>query len=106
MLGHARKLAAFALKLPIHAYRYSLKALIGWECRYMPSCSEYALESIDRNGAWRGLWLTVSRLARCQPWGSAGYDPVPDITQCRHTFAPWRYGCWTGRHIQKAPREG
>ncbi len=101
MLRHAGKLAAFALKLPIHVYRYSLKALIGWECRHLPSCSEYGLEAIDRNGAWRGLWLTVSRLSRCRPWGTSGYDPVPDVTQCRHSFAPWRYGRWTGRHLHK-----
>lgn len=86
-------------KAPIHFYRYTFKAWFGWHCRHLPTCSEYALEAIETNGAWRGLWLTVSRLARCHPWGSAGYDPVPDIRNERHPLQPWRYGRWTGRHI-------
>ena len=84
----------FALKLPIHAYRYSLKAFVGFHCRHLPTCSEYALEAIDRNGPWRGGWLTVSRLWRCRPGGTSGYDPVPDIAAERHTLAPWQYGRW------------
>ena len=43
-------------KAPVHAYRWTLKPLVGWECRHLPTCSEYALEAIDRNGAWRGGW--------------------------------------------------
>lgn len=82
------------LKAPIHAYRWTLKPLIGLECRHLPTCSEYALEAIEVNGAWRGLWLTLARLARCHPWGSAGYDAPPDIRAERHPFAPWRYGRW------------
>jgi uncharacterized protein len=46
-------------------------------CRYDPSCSNYALEALDRHGAFRGGWLTVRRLARCHPWGGHGWDPVP-----------------------------
>ena len=95
------KLFSALLKLPIHIYRWTLKPYVGWQCRHLPTCSEYALGSIDKNGPWRGFWLTVSRLWRCSPWGSAGYDPVPDIRKERHTFAPWRYGRWTGRHIEK-----
>lgn len=82
------------VKAPIHAYRWTLKPLMGAECRHLPTCSEYALEAIDRNGPWRGLWLTLSRLARCHPWGSAGYDPPPDIRGEHHPFAPWKYGRW------------
>jgi len=47
-------------------------------CRYVPSCSEYAAESLHRHGAWRGTGLAVRRIARCQPWGGFGADPVPD----------------------------
>ena len=93
------RLAGATLKLPIHLYRFTLKAFVGWRCRHLPTCSEYALEAIDRNGAWRGLWLTVSRLSRCRPWGTSGYDPVPDIKAHRHPLAPWRYGRWSGRHL-------
>lgn len=102
MTGTARLVAAWLVKLPIHLYRLSFKALVGWHCRHLPTCSEYALESIDRNGAWRGLWLTVSRLSRCRPGGTAGYDPVPDITTLHHPLAPWRYGRWTARQIEQA----
>jgi hypothetical protein len=87
-------LAARLLKAPIHVYRWTLKPLIGMECRHLPTCSEYALEAIDRNGAWKGLWLTLSRLSRCHPWGSHGYDPVPDIRAERSPLSPWRYGRW------------
>ncbi len=98
------KLTSTLLKAPIHAYRWTLKPLMGLECRHLPTCSEYALEAIDRNGAWRGFWLALSRLSRCHPWGSHGYDPVPDITAERHPFAPWRHGRWSRRHVETAER--
>lgn len=47
-------------------------------CRYIPTCSQYAAEAIEQYGAAAGSWLTLKRLARCQPFGSHGYDPVPD----------------------------
>jgi putative membrane protein insertion efficiency factor len=86
---------ATLLKAPIHLYRWTLKPYVGWQCRHLPTCSEYALEAVDKNGAWRGAWLALSRLSRCHPWGSSGYDPVPEIGNSRHPWAPWRYGRWT-----------
>ena len=65
------KLTGITLKAPIHVYRWTLKPLIGMECRHLPTCSEYALEAIDKNGAWKGFWLMISRLCRCHPWGTA-----------------------------------
>lgn len=47
-------------------------------CRYVPTCSNYALDAFERHGAFRGLWLTVKRIARCNPWGGHGWDPVPE----------------------------
>ena len=47
-------------------------------CRYHPTCSTYAVEALERHGALRGSWLAVKRLARCQPWGGFGVDPVPE----------------------------
>jgi uncharacterized protein len=94
MAPNAARAVKSIAKAPIHAYRWTLKPLIGLECRHLPTCSEYALEAIDRNGAWRGLWLSLSRVCRCHPWGSHGYDPVPDISSARHPLAPWRYGRW------------
>jgi uncharacterized protein len=88
------KLTAALLKAPIIAYRYTLAGLVGRQCRHLPTCSDYALQAIDLNGAWRGFWLTLSRLSRCHPWGSSGYDPVPDIRLEYHPLTPWRYGRW------------
>jgi putative membrane protein insertion efficiency factor len=90
-LSRAAKAVA---KAPVYAYRWTLKPLLGMECRHLPSCSEYALEAIDTNGPWRGSWLALSRICRCHPWGTHGYDPVPDISGEAHPFAPWRYGRW------------
>ena len=81
-------------KAPIHLYRWTLKPLIGWQCRHLPTCSEYALDAIDINGSWRGWWLAVARIGRCHPWGTSGFDPAPDIREQHHPFAPWRYGRW------------
>ncbi len=100
-------LAARILKAPIHLYRWTLKPLIGMDCRHLPTCSEYALEAIDKNGAWKGFWLMISRLSRCHPWGSAGYDPVPDLSGVRHHFQPWHYGRWQRCNFcSRVEREG
>jgi uncharacterized protein len=77
---------------PVHVYRWTLKPLLGHECRHLPTCSEYALEAIRINGAWRGMWLAASRVGNCHPWGTDGFDPAPDICSVRHPYAPWRYG--------------
>lgn len=47
-------------------------------CRFVPSCSSYAIQAIDRFGALKGGWMAVKRLSRCHPWGGHGYDPVPE----------------------------
>ncbi|MGG7564913.1 membrane protein insertion efficiency factor YidD [Rhodovulum sp. DZ06] len=65
------------LSLPIHVYRYTLSPLIGRNCRYEPSCSAYGLEALKVHGPVKGLWLTLSRISRCHPWGGMGHDPVP-----------------------------
>jgi putative membrane protein insertion efficiency factor len=61
----------------IRAYRYLLSPFIGQHCRFTPSCSEYALEAVERYGALKGGWLAVKRLGRCHPFAPGGYDPVP-----------------------------
>jgi uncharacterized protein len=61
----------------IRGYRYFLSPLVGPSCRFHPSCSSYALESIERFGTLRGGWLALRRLARCHPWHPGGFDPVP-----------------------------
>lgn len=67
----------------IAVYRYGLSPLLGASCRFHPSCSCYARESIERFGALRGSWLALKRIARCHPWNSGGYDPVPQAWQRR-----------------------
>jgi putative membrane protein insertion efficiency factor len=71
--------AARALMVSIAGYRRFISPLIPPRCRFAPSCSEYALEALRVHGAIRGLWLTVRRLARCQPFHPGGYDPVPAV---------------------------
>jgi hypothetical protein len=86
------KYLKLAAKAPIYFYRYAISPLIGPSCRYSPTCSQYALDAIDKNGVWIGGWLTAARIARCRPGGSSGYDPAPDLTHARIPFwAPWRY---------------
>jgi len=65
------------LQLPIRLYRWLISPMLGTNCRYHPSCSAYALEAIEKHGAWHGAWLSVRRVCRCHPWGGDGYDPVP-----------------------------
>ena len=71
------------LRFLIRAYQWTLSPLLAWlggpgsGCRFHPTCSEYFLEAVERHGALRGSWLGVKRLARCQPWGGQGEDPVP-----------------------------
>jgi putative membrane protein insertion efficiency factor len=67
-------------KILTGAIRFYQVAISPWTpaaCRYTPTCSAYARESIERHGAARGVWLAVRRLSRCHPWGGSGYDPVP-----------------------------
>lgn len=70
--------AAWALSLPVRAYRLLLSPWVGQACRYDPTCSAYALEALRRHGALKGGWLTLRRLLRCHPWGGFGVDDVPD----------------------------
>lgn len=61
----------------IRIYQLCLSPILPGSCRYAPSCSHYAAEAIQHHGALRGCWLALKRICRCQPWGGAGYDPVP-----------------------------
>lgn len=69
---------AVLLSLLVKVYRYTLSPVLPPTCRYAPSCSEYAVEALERHGALRGTWLAAKRVARCHPWGAWGYDPVPE----------------------------
>ncbi len=72
----------------IRAYQFLLSPWVGGSCRFWPTCSDYAREAIERHGALRGSWMTMTRLARCHPRGGGGVDPVPE---------QFRWRCWCGR---------
>ncbi|MGQ5524453.1 membrane protein insertion efficiency factor YidD [Chitinimonas sp. PSY-7] len=61
----------------VQLYRYTISPVLGPRCRFMPTCSQYAIDALNRHGACRGGWLTIRRLCRCHPWGGHGHDPVP-----------------------------
>ncbi|MCB1488409.1 MAG: membrane protein insertion efficiency factor YidD [Bauldia sp.] len=89
----------------IHLYRLFLSPLIGRECRYLPTCSEYTEDAIRKYGLWRGFWIGLSRIQRCGPFGASGFDPVPEaLPERAHWYTPWRYGHWTGKHIDPKTR--
>jgi len=67
----------------IRTIRFYQLAISPWtpaSCRFHPTCSEYALQSVRTHGARRGGWLALRRIGRCHPWGGHGYDPVPEVT--------------------------
>lgn len=61
----------------IRLYQLTLSPFFGQQCRFTPTCSEYTRQAIERHGAWRGSWLGVRRILRCQPFCEGGHDPVP-----------------------------
>ncbi len=63
--------------LLVRGYQVSFGLLLPSSCRYHPSCSAYAIEALERHGAWRGGWLALRRIGRCHPFRPGGYDPVP-----------------------------
>lgn len=69
----------------IRLYQLTLSPWVGRECRYLPTCSAYAMEAIDQHGPLKGGYMTAMRLLRCHPLGGRGYDPVP---------AKFRWRCW------------
>ena len=76
-MSTAATAAALALRGAVLAYQWTLRPVLGCNCRFHPSCSDYALEAIASHGALRGAGLAGARILRCNPWHPGGYDPVP-----------------------------
>jgi len=65
------------LILLVRAYRMGISPFLGNNCRFHPSCSEYAIEALRKHGGLKGSWLALRRVSRCHPWHPGGADPVP-----------------------------
>lgn len=109
--GRAAGVLAFLQRLPRHAlralilvYRYTLSSIMGRQCRYLPTCSEYGEEAVMRHGALPGAVMATARICRCHPWGGHGYDPVPRCLPAdARWYRPWRYGVWKMPPQEEAP---
>ena len=103
MFGSSRRRASPAqslARLMVAAYRLTLSPLVGFHCRHLPTCSQYADEAFARHGFWAGGWMTLARLLRCQPFGTSGLDLVPaELPPGARWSLPWRYSRWRGTNV-------
>ncbi|MEA2904669.1 MAG: uncharacterized protein QOI12_2056 [Alphaproteobacteria bacterium] len=104
LLDIARRVPRLLGRALVRIYRYTLASLTGFQCRHLPTCSDYADEALGRFGLWAGGWMTLARLLRCHPWGTSGLDLVPDAVPAgARWFMPWRYGRWRGVNAGAPP---
>ncbi|WP_082950519.1 MULTISPECIES: membrane protein insertion efficiency factor YidD [unclassified Mycobacterium] len=90
--------AARGLISLIQLYRHMVSPLRPATCRFVPTCSQYAVDALTEYGLMRGSWLAAIRLAKCGPWHRGGWDPIPERPECAHfedvsavaAFAPAR----------------
>jgi putative membrane protein insertion efficiency factor len=71
-----KQVAKFVTLQLLRAYKGAISPLLPPSCRYVPTCSEYAMEAVERYGAFRGGWMALARILRCHPFAGSGYDPV------------------------------
>ncbi len=71
------RLPRLALRLLVRIYQICISPLLPKSCIYTPTCSQYAIEALEKYGAIKGSWLAIKRILRCHPWHEGGYDPVP-----------------------------
>ena len=71
------KFLSFLLVIPIKLYQVLISPILGPNCRYHPTCSQYSIEAINKHGPLKGAWLAIKRISCCHPWGGSGHDPVP-----------------------------
>lgn len=76
-MGKIKKVIRIIAILPIKLYQLLISPILGPRCRFYPSCSEYAVEAIEKRGIMAGFYLMVRRILKCHPFHPGGYDPVP-----------------------------
>jgi putative membrane protein insertion efficiency factor len=84
MASAVSKALAWPLIQLARLYRIAISPWLGSNCRFDPTCSNYAIEALQEHGILKGSWLAVRRIGRCHPWGSTGYDPVPAAEKDTH----------------------
>ena len=77
IIQHVKKIGISLALIPVYFYKYCISPLTPASCRFVPTCSEYALQAIKKYGPFRGVYLAARRIFRCHPWGGSGFDPVP-----------------------------
>jgi putative membrane protein insertion efficiency factor len=87
IVGGAGRATARGVIFLIQLYRHMVSPLRPATCRFVPTCSQYAVEALTEYGLIRGGWLSAARLARCGPWHRGGWDPIPDRHECRTSLA-------------------
>jgi putative membrane protein insertion efficiency factor len=75
-LKQLSKILIFPFILVIKLYQIAISPLLGAKCRFTPTCSHYAKEALEKHGLFKGSWMAIKRIGRCNPWGGHGYDPV------------------------------
>ena len=60
----------------VKGYQYLISPLLGQNCRYTPTCSEYSIQAIEKYGIFKGIWLSIKRISKCHPWGGSAHDPL------------------------------
>ena len=71
------KILSYPFIFLIKIYQHIISPILGPKCRFTPTCSQYAIQSFQKYGLFKGFWLSAKRISRCHPWGGSGYDPVP-----------------------------
>ena len=71
------QILSFPFIAMVKLYQVVISPWLGPSCRYIPTCSQYAIEALKKYGPFKGLWLMLKRIAKCHPWGGHGHDPVP-----------------------------
>ena len=72
-----RRILIFPLVFLIKIYQFLISPIIGKNCRFNPTCSNYALEALKKHGLFLGMYYSIIRISKCHPWGGSGHDPVP-----------------------------